>query len=1045
MLVRLGCGALLLSSAALLSGQSAQLSGLVRDPAGAVLANASLELRNRDTGVRRQTLTNQEGFYSFPSLKPGTYQATLQVPNFRTLTREAIALDVGDRASLDFTLQLAHAGEQITVTGDDALVNPLDPAVSTVVDQGFVKNMPLNGRSFQSLIALTPGVVFTSSDIGMGQFSVNGQRSNANYFTVDGVSASFGISTTFYLDQSLGGAIPGLTSDGGTNGLVSVDAMEEFRIQTSTYAPEFGRTPGASVSILTKSGTNQFHGNAFDYWRNDIFDARNFFNMVPQPKPPLRQNDFGGTLGGPLVRNRTFFFASYEGLRVRLPRTDSALFYTASARAAVAPAYQPFINALPLPTAAPIDPKCDNITIPCQAPFTVAYSNPSSLDATSIRVDHSLGRRVSLFARYNHAPSQSGTRSFSQLTERSANTDTLTVAATVLISSTTVNDFRANWSRVRAGYVNSIINAYDAVAPPASVLFPSPFSPDATQAFVFFPDGGSQVVMGPSNSNSMAQLNFVNTLGWTAATHQVKFGMDYRSLNPDTGQGNGWSVFPSSYTSLVAGTADVLSVRAHDAYSVRMNNYSLFAQDTWRVTNHLTLTYGLRWEINTPPVSAIPGKPLHAVQGIFDSSPLAVTPGSLWHTRYDNLAPRFGAAYQASTRIVIRGGTGVFYDLGYGNVGSASGAFPYVRSSFILDPTLPFSLTSAAFRIPPFSTRIEGNVFSVPAVDPNLRLPFTIHWNAAIELGVGTKQTLTGTYVGANGRRLLRQVLIRPPEFVALVSIGTILATQNGGHSHYHALQLQFQRRMSRGVQAIAAYSLAKSSDIGSHDGVSDEVVAASVSQIAPLRLTPSDFDIRHSLSAAVSYEMPTSAGGAFRNAILNGWVLDGLLRASSPPPINVTIGMVSPAVGRIVTQPDSVPGQPYWIADGSQPGGRILNGNAFARPIPGTVGNFTRNGLRSPFSIAQLDVALRRRFHLTDRVQLDVRAEYFNLLNHPMFGAPGNGNAPFTFLGYGDTVSPSFGKVLPGYTTNVAMGTQNPLHTVGGPRSGQLTLKLHF
>ena len=1042
---RFGCWALLLTSSGFLFGQSAQLSGLVLDPAGVVVANASLELRNQDSGVRRQTITNQEGFYSFSSLKPGTYQATLHVQNFRTLTREAIVLDVGDRASLDFTLQLVHAGEQITVAGEAAIANSLDPAVSTVVDQGFVQNMPLNGRSFQSLIALAPGVVFTSQDIGMGQFSANGQRSNANYFVVDGVSANFGISRTFFLGQTLGGAIPGLTSDGGTNGLVSVDAMEEFRIQTSTYPPEFGRAPGASVSILTKSGANRFHGAAFDYVRNDIFDARNFFNMKPQPKPPLRQNDFGGTLGGPVIRNRTFFFFSYEGLRVRLPRTDSALFYTAAARAAVAPAYQPFVNALPLPTAAPITPQCDNITAPCLAPLTAVYSNPSTLDATSIRVDHSLRGKVFLFARYNHAPSQSAARTFNKVTSQDANTDTLTVGATILMSGAKVNDFRGNWSQVKARFNNSLTDSYGAVALPASLLFPSPFSPATTQALVIFPASTGEVRVGPVADNFIRQLNFVNTFGWTAGTHQFKMGVDYRALNPVAGQSLAWTVFPSSYASLVAGTADSVLMSARDALSADIHNYSLFVQDTWRVTDRLTLTYGLRWELVTPPVSATSGKPLYAVHGIFDSKPLAVAPGSLWHTRFDNFAPRFGAAFRVTPDAVVRGGFGLFYDLGYGSVGTASGYFPYNRSSFVDDSMLPFRLGSAAFQLPPFSTRIDGNVVGVLAVDPNLMLPFTMQWNTAIELGLGAKQTLTATYVGAHGKRLLRQDTVRPAELAALGSPGSVLATQNGAYSRYHALQAQFQRRVSPGLLAMVSYNLAKSSDVGSQDQTSNQMVAASVSQIVPPPLTPSDFDIRHSLSGGFSYEMPAPSGSSVRKALLKGWALDGLLRTSSPPPINVLIGVVSPGVGRIRTQPDSVPGQPYWIADLSEPGGKVVNPNAFARPALGTVGNFPRNGLRSPFSIAQIDLALRRRFNLTERVKLDVRAEYFNVLNHPMFGASGSVWAPFTFLGFGSPVSPMFGKVMPGYTTNVALGQQNPLHSVGGPRSGQLTLKLHF
>ncbi len=214
--------------------------------------------------------------------------------------------------------------QSITVNSQPALLNSVDPAVSTVVDQQFVQNMPLNGRSFQSLIALTPGVVFSPVSGGPagaapGQFSVNGQRSNTNYFIIDGVSADF--ASYSQSGQSLGGSIPAFDAVGATGGLVSVEDMQEFRVRTSSYAPEYGRLPGAQISILTRSGTNQIHGTAFDYLRNDVLDARNFFDVPPLPKPPLRQNDFGGTLGGPIRKNKTFFFFSYEGLRLRLPQT----------------------------------------------------------------------------------------------------------------------------------------------------------------------------------------------------------------------------------------------------------------------------------------------------------------------------------------------------------------------------------------------------------------------------------------------------------------------------------------------------------------------------------------------------------------------------------------------------------------------------------------------------------------------------------------------------------------------------------------------------
>jgi hypothetical protein len=764
------CAALvpvLLLSVALAFAQteSARISGRVTDLSGAVIVGAECKITNIETNVSTTTTTNKDGIYVIPELHPANYRLTIQKEGFRTVVRPSLQLYVQDAVNENFTLAIGPTSESVTVLG--ALLLETDSAaVSTVVNQQFVENMPLNGRSFQSLIAMTPGVTFVSTDSSFGQFSVNGQRSNANYFMVDGVSANFGVLPLGSLSETLSGSTPGLTSSGGTNGLVSIDAMQEFRIQTSSYAPEFGRTPGAQISIVTKSGANQIHGTAFDYLRNEIFDARNWFERPPLVKPALRQNDFGGTVGGPIIKDKTFFFFSYEGLRLRRPETATGLFYTASARAAAAPAYQPFVNAVPLPPPnAPLsDPTCQTLADPtgCTAPLTVGYSNPSALDATSIRIDHYLTGKITMFARYNHAPSYDATRFWEEVLYDKANTDTFTAGATILLAPTKVNDFRANWSRNTGSLVNFLTNFHGAVVPSNSLLFPSstPYTFGTSQALVIFPDGNldMEVRAGTSQANVERQLNFVDTFAWAVGVHQFKFGIDYRRINATAGESLGWFAFDFAYTSIVAGIADEADPSARDPISIGINNYSLFGQDTWRATPHLTLTYGLRWEINTPPESATSDKPLYATQGIFDSNPLAVVPGALWHTKFGNFAPRLGAAYQLTPKTVIRGGFGLFYDLGYGDVGSATGFFPYRRNSFF--GSTPFDLSNPNFQPPPFSTKIDANTLDVPAVDPNLKLPFTMQWNAAIEREVGAKQTLTATYVGSDARRLLREDVI---------------------------------------------------------------------------------------------------------------------------------------------------------------------------------------------------------------------------------------------------------------------------------------------
>src|SRR5258708_1048408 len=260
----------------------------------------------------------------------------------------------------------------------------------------------MNGRSFQTLIQLTPGVVLTASNAyDSGQFSVNGQRADSNYWRVDGIRANIGVGVggQGLLASGAAGALGSFSAQGGTNSLVSVDAMQEFRIQTSTYAPEFGRVPGGQISIVTRSGTNQFHGVAFDYFRNDVLDANDWFaNGKGLPRPEERQNDFGGTFSGPILKDRTFFFFSYEGLRLRLPQTKLSTVPDVGARQTAVAGMQPILNAFPLPNGT------DN-PVTGIAQFNASYSDPASLDAYSLRLDHRISKKLSIFGRYNYSPS----------------------------------------------------------------------------------------------------------------------------------------------------------------------------------------------------------------------------------------------------------------------------------------------------------------------------------------------------------------------------------------------------------------------------------------------------------------------------------------------------------------------------------------------------------------------------------------------------------------------------------------------------------------
>src|SRR5215467_11413678 len=428
---------------------NASLSGLVIDASKARIAGAMIAAISSATNIRDETTTNATGEYYLPSLLPGTYRIEVEKNGFKTLVRPDVTLHVQDVLNITFEMMVGSASESITVAGGAPLLNTSGAAVSTLVDNRFVENMPLNGRSFSALIDLTPGVVLVNNNFfEEGQFSVNGQRPDANYFTVDGVSANLGTPVSSF-GQGGTGQLPATNAFAGFSNLVSLDALQEFRIQTSTFAPEFGRTPGAQVSVVTKSGTNAFHGTAFEYFRNDILDANDWFaDNKGLKKPALRQNDFGGALGGPIIKDKLFFFSSYEGLRIRQPQIANSYVPSLNTRQSAPAAVQPLLNAFPQPTGSNC-PNCPTGT----AAFAAGYSDPASLDSYSARGDYVLSRRVNLFGRYSDAPSSIVQRggghfqtAYSNLNHTKAHTQTLTAGANASITSHAINELRFNYS-----------------------------------------------------------------------------------------------------------------------------------------------------------------------------------------------------------------------------------------------------------------------------------------------------------------------------------------------------------------------------------------------------------------------------------------------------------------------------------------------------------------------------------------------------------------------------------------------------------------------
>src|SRR5215813_3018200 len=440
---------------AVLRAQStnASLTGRITDSSKAVIADAKIAAISSNTNVRYEATSNGSGEYYLANLPPSEYRLEVEKSGFKKTVKPDVILHVQDALEINLEMAVGSVNETITVEGGAPLVNTESALVSTVIDRLFVDEIPVNGRSFQTLILLTPGTVVTATAFDdQGQFSVNGQRADGNYFTVDGVSANFGVTGFFPLVQAGGGALPALSASGGTNSLVSVDAMQEFRIQTSSFAPEFGRTPGGQISIVTRSGTNAFHGSLFEYFRNDKLDANDWFgNFNHLPKPAERQNVFGGVFSGPVFKDKTFFFFSYEGVRLRQPVTQTTAVPDDPSRQQAQtslPAIAPYLNAFPIANGSALGAGL--------AQFNGSFSNPSSLDAYSIRIDDVIGPKLNLFGRYNYSPSDTDQRGplpgaavLSTRQSLSSSVHTLTLGLTQQIKPGIGNEIRANYSNDR--------------------------------------------------------------------------------------------------------------------------------------------------------------------------------------------------------------------------------------------------------------------------------------------------------------------------------------------------------------------------------------------------------------------------------------------------------------------------------------------------------------------------------------------------------------------------------------------------------------------
>jgi Carboxypeptidase regulatory-like domain len=988
-----------------LAQRSAYILGHVLDPSQAAVPEAAITIVNQESGIRRVAETTSAGDYTVGSLESGTYKVTVRKDGFRTMIRFNVKIANLEAAQVDFTLSVGAVQETITVEGTAPLTGQEDASIGVRVFREDIQRLPLNGRGVLGLLELSPGTNVTPATHGeAGQFTANGQRPNANYFTVDGASANTGVTAGGLPAQATGGVLPAMSAFGSLDSLLPVEAVDELRVQTSNSMSEIGRLPGANVALTSRSGSNEFHGSAVYRFRHETLAANDWFaNVAGVPRGPLRLHDIAPSFGGPIHRDHTFFFLSYQHMTLRGSYVSNQPVPSDDARAAAPIWVQPALDLYPQANGPALGSGL--------AAWYGRNVRPSQLDSGLVRIDHALTSRATLFGRYNDSPSfnEFGSTQINRLDLRFRS---VTLGLNLRPNARWTIDLRGNESQAeaqsswaRAGQTSS--SGCD-LEPMTSYLFPAV---GTCNALVRFSIGGvGQVVAGREGTRRQRQFQTVESTGWRTGSHTVRFGADYRRMVPIRRDATVMlSAIADDMTSLTDKKNLWLGSSPAISTATEVTELSLWAQDTWQISPRIVITPGLRWELNPSPSATPSTYFLDPQAGTFiDRNKLP-----LWPVVYTNFAPRVGAAWRIrkSGRTVFRAGGGLFYD------SSLSIATDLINSG-------PFSITQ-------FTNGIHGFVSSLLsyAFSPSLQLPRLTEWNFTLDQALGAHDVLSMGYVGSKGRRLIRREVGGPGN----TETALFALTTNNGASDYEGLQVQYRRRVLQGFQSLVSYSWSHSLDNDSSDAF---LVWAGPGAGAGRDHSSSDFDLRHSLTAALTYELPERPAGMAR--WLGGWAIDSLVRARSGFPISVSLNEQYQGIGLAnAFRPDRILNQPIWIDDASVPAGKRLNRAAFQAAPAGTQGTLGRNSITG-FAMGQVDLALRREFRFHDRKVIQVRLEAFNVLNEANFADP------VKFLS-----SAVFGQSTS--MLNLMLGTGSPgsglspILQTGGPRSLQVTVRFRF
>jgi hypothetical protein len=973
---------------------TAALAGVVLDRTGAALAGVHITARHTDTGVVRASLSDQEGRFLLPGMPVGGYELRGELAGFRPVVRKGLTLTVGETANVQLQMEVGAVDQEITVVAEAPLVNTYSPELSYLVGERTMRELPLNGRNYTDLALLQPGVVaYPHRDggsvvaHGLGA-SINGQDPRSNVYLLDGTPQN---------DFTNGPA------GSAASTVLGVETIREFRVETNVYSAEFGRNSGGQINALTKSGTNNVHGSLYHFLRNDNLDARNFFD--PGRKPEFKRNQFGATVGGPLTRDRSFFFVGYEALRERLGRTVSTLVPDENARLGIlptgpveiSPVVRPYLDSFPLPNG---PTRGSGL-----ATYLFGFNQQIRQDFLQGRFDHNFNAANQFFVRYtfDDADQQLPT-DYPQFPRTFLSRNQFVTAShRTVLSAHTLNTVRLGFSRTRI--------AQDVQANLASPL--QPFVPGRDKLGNI--DIGGMPRFGPQTSVDVRLTQNVygveDGVAHTHGRHDLRAGVlveryQDNMVNPTFSLGI--FTFGDLREFLLNRPVRYLGLAPQGALDRywRFTLFGAYLQDNFRVHPRLTLNFGLRYEFTTMPVDLY-GRD-SALINLSDPAP---TPGPLYRNpAKKNFSPRFGFAWDAlgDGSTSVRGGYGLFF-----NTNNQQNLIVTVTNA----PATPrLVIPNPTFPIPPFERGI-GN--TMRPVEWNIKNPKVHVWNLNVQRQIWADLMITVGYAGARGYHLLRSTDINTPVPERLAdgtvffpinavrpnpNFTTIELKKSDGNSWYNAAIFEVRKRWSRGLQFQSSYTFSRNIDTTQASTFFSDATNGTTSAMPEFpgfnyNKGLADYHAKHNWVMNWTWELPFGGNlhGA-RRVLLTGWQISGISQVRSGNPLTLFLArnrsrsQWSPSLGPGLgpDRPSMAPGFTHETAIHGGPD-RYFELAAFMLPPAGTLGNLGRGALIGP-NLRTFDLALMKNTRwpqLGELANLQFRFEAFNLFNRANFGAP--------------------------------------------------------